>query len=261
MGGPGLSGVWHQGRYESDITPRLLRAFARWAEEKYGDVQQANKVWGTNFSSFDEFPGIKLRRNMPPYDDYGALAIDWDTFRSLDSANRFEEYVLNLKSIIPNALPGPRGENITIGMADSYSLGNVYGIGDYDERIHGFLTKHLGERPNMKILASNLYMPMSVKDYERAVRAAVERGITPLYFILPNSWAFIQDDAGVGNFYNYGVKGRIVQTLIPLVPYMKAALEQGGVPCFYAWNDQGVGVKVTSVQRRELEFFRKLLNK
>jgi hypothetical protein len=261
LGGAGLSGVWHRGRYEEDVTPRLVSAFMRWAEEKYGNIQQANRVWGTNYSSFNEFSGIKLRSNSPPYDDHGLLANDWDTFRSFDSAGRFEEYVVNLKSIIPNALPGPRGENILVGMADSYALGNVYGIGDYDERIHGFFTKNLGERASMKILASNLYMPMSVKDYERAVRAAVDGGITPLYFILPNSWAFIQDSAGIDNFYSYGVKGRIVQTLLPIVPYMKVALEQGGVPCFYAWNDQGVGVKVTSVQRRELAFFRQLLRK
>lgn len=67
--------------------------FVTFAAKKYGNIQQANKIWQTSFASFEQ------AAQVPQFEYYPGLWIDWCKFSGTRYADVLDEFKNTIKSV------------------------------------------------------------------------------------------------------------------------------------------------------------------
>lgn len=99
--------VLNEPRYDPnklyDYNPYSIAAFRQWLQQKYGAVEQLNKMWSTTYTSFDEVEPVRETDNSSPLQ--GPQLRQWSDWRQFGYDN-LASFIGELVRSIKGADPG-----------------------------------------------------------------------------------------------------------------------------------------------------------
>ena len=254
--------------------------FREWLQKKYGNIAALNKQWDQKFTSFEEIDPETGEINVPyggrwafgnpehPFYEWNAACTDLDQFRTEVRVQNYRDTLAALKSEIPNpkVVLRTEGANILVGGIDPQSPNSHFRHMYYSQRRLGAVAEILADAGVLAYHSDYITMPYTPSELREMVRKSVSQGIIPAYLPCINGMRdiVINDQYGSDYSRHYNTdqpcKGYLIHVLSPLYLWCKVMYEEGGIPGVM-WEDYQCDGYVTSVQKRELLFFKEKLTK
>jgi beta-galactosidase len=146
--------------------------FQQWLREKYGTLEEMNRIWGTAFwsqtySDFSQVP-VPLPSGAPPNP---GLALDYDRYQSYANISFLEEQLTMLRKLCPEHFITT---NNVPGFADAIDLRGLYRELDFvaSDNYPGFFSIYMTDPQTGATLSSEAVAPMIsfTHDFSRSVK-------------------------------------------------------------------------------------------
>ncbi|MHB0999132.1 MAG: hypothetical protein ACYC27_07790 [Armatimonadota bacterium] len=256
-----------------------IKAFQRWAEDKYVKIETANIVWSSDYKSFSDVnPEANQKTNMfmhrweysdpnHPFHDWSPAVADLDQFRTELRVKNYLETFGEIRKEVPGAtfLFRTEGGNVIVSGIDPMSknthMRHIY----YSQRRCAAIAEILQKSGIVKYHSDYTTMPYTPSEIRMLTRAAVKQGIIPMYLPQFDNMRDIAINSKYGTEFkiNYNLpeskKGAMMHVLTAVYPWFKATYEEGGTPGIL-WEDYQCDGFATETQKREMRFFKQKLN-
>lgn len=254
---------------------RTVRAFQEWAERRYGTIEAANRVWNSDYKSFEDVnPEANQVLNEfhhrweytdpgHPFHDWSPAVADWDQFRTELRVKNYKDTLDIVRREIPGVkfLLRTEGGNVIVSGISPEDrnphMRHIY----YSQRRCGAIARVLQESGEVRFHSDYTTMPYTPSELRRLVRLAVRQGIIPVYLPQFDNMRDIAINENYGTQFevHYNLpepkRGQMMHSLTALYPWFKAVYEEGGVPGIL-WEDYQCDGFATETQKREMRFFR-----
>ena len=249
-----------------------ILAFQNHLKEKYGNIEELNKVWGKTYSGFDRIrpdAGAELdhggwsfaKSAQPEFEEWSPAANDLDIFRTKQRVDNYRVVLGEARKVFPGCM-GIRteGGNFTSVVpfdTENQHYRHVY----YSQRRCALIPEILSES-GLVCLHSDYYtIPYTPSELSDLTVRSVSLGILPVTLgqidrlrdIAVNP-KFGQDYAKEYNLTGPNTKGVYVNTVRSLFESYKAIYEAGGIPGIL-WEDYLCDGFTTETQQKEMKFF------
>ncbi len=256
------------------IGDRTRKAFAAWAQSKYGRIEAANTAWGAAYAGFDEIDPEKdqvvnrfghrweyLNRTNP-FHDWSRAVADLDTFRTELRVKNYRETLDIVRQEIPGAAICLRteGANVIVAGLDPASRNSHFRHIYYSQRRCALIPEILRKSGIIAMHSDYTTLPYTPSELRKLTRMAVAQGIIPCYFPQFDNLRDMAINERYGTDYqvHYNLpqprKGYMMHCLTAVYPWFQATYEEGGIPGIL-WEDYQCDGFATETQKREMRLF------
>jgi Beta-galactosidase len=254
-----------------------LAAFRKWAQNKYQTIENADKAWGTNYTTFDAITpetgdldvgfAFSYKNQSHPFHEWNNALADYDEFRTEARLTQYGDILTNLRKTIPGATIEIRteGANVIADGIDPESPDAHFRHLYYSQQRCALVAKPIIASGLVRYHSDYTTLPYTPSELRYLVRTSVKQGIVPTYLPEFCDMRDIAVNDRYGNDYqiDYNLsgpaKGYMMHVLTASYPWYKIMDEEGGVPGLL-WEDFECDGFVTETQEKEMRFFQQKLD-
>ncbi len=238
----------------------------------YGDIDDLNDDWDTEYTSFDEIDpeaGTTDDHGWRSYKSDEIVFAEWsrplevlDMFRTLERIEDYEMVLAEVHKTVPTALINLRTEGAnwlaTVDPETTNShLRHVY----YSQRRCAIIPELMGASGVLYAASDYTTLPYTPSEVAELTASSVENGIVPMLLPQFDRMRDIAINTTYGNDFTYeynlegkATKGAYINTVCSVYEWFVATYENGGVPGIL-WQDYLCDGYATETQRREIAFY------
>jgi hypothetical protein len=250
-----------------------IEMFRKWVQKKYGNIEQVNILWHSDFKDFNDInpeanQGVEY--GWPSYNkkelvfhEWTPAVEDWDIFRTEFRLSMIAKTNAAIRRFLPTGEISPRteGANLLIkGCADNNNMHwrHVY----YSQRRNAMVQDVIKTKDVIHFYSDYTTLPYTENEWRQAMRKMVADGIVPMCLPQFDHMRDILLNPYYGREYqmHYNLdkpsKGIMIHCLMAAYPWWKATYEEGGAPGIL-WSDYLCDGFATETQKRELKLLHK----